>query len=257
MPEVYMWSLVYLFNIISDWIIYTPTSPLTLIWTLIGWKSASEPLISPSEPRNAYVPSNDTSFSIPSPFIDTSVAPKIINGDEATPHAYPWKVKLYGCSSVGCWQCGGSIISASWVLTAAHCVERGQEFTIVAGAHNLNAQEDSRIRITSREFIIHEDYVNFRSHDIALIKMPTEITFNEYIQPICLSDYEALVGSGASAMGWGKTETGQISPTLQVVHGLPVMSNEEVRRRYYSFINDGHICVDTSGPKGTCNVSFF
>jgi secreted trypsin-like serine protease len=33
---------------------------------------------------------------------------------------YPWQVRLYANDQIGL--CGGSIIAAEWVLTAAHCV---------------------------------------------------------------------------------------------------------------------------------------
>ena len=48
-----------------------------------------------------------------------NVGPYIINGQWAARGAWPWHVML---RLDGRFQCGGSLISDRWVLTAAHCV---------------------------------------------------------------------------------------------------------------------------------------
>lgn len=59
---------------------------------------------------------------------------RIVGGQESEPGQWPWEVALFIDNA---WFCGGSLISASFVLTAAHCVEGATYFDIMAGAHNI------------------------------------------------------------------------------------------------------------------------
>ena len=47
-----------------------------------------------------------------------SFSSRVINGQNARPHAWPWQVSL---RSNNRHFCGGSLIANNWVLTAAHC----------------------------------------------------------------------------------------------------------------------------------------
>ena len=59
---------------------------------------------------------------------------RIVGGHESEPGQWPWEVALFIDNA---WFCGGSLISASFVLTAAHCVDGATYFDIMAGAHNI------------------------------------------------------------------------------------------------------------------------
>ena len=77
------------------------------------------------------------------------------------------------------------------------------------------------------------------------------------IQPISLSSgSDPSDGEMVEATGWGKPSdnAGGISPVLREVT-VPVMSNKECDATY-GIVKDSHICIDSAGGKGTCNVSF-
>ena len=61
-------------------------------------------------------------------------------------------------------------------------------------------------------------------------------------------------GETVTASGWGRPSdsAGSISDVLREVD-VPVMSNNECDG-VYGIVNDGHICIDSKGGKGTCNV---
>ena len=48
---------------------------------------------------------------------------RIVGGDEATPHQYPWMAALFIDDK---YFCGGTLISDEWVMTAGHCADGGK-----------------------------------------------------------------------------------------------------------------------------------
>merc|ERR1712112_490856 len=182
-------------------------------------------------------------------------AGRIVGGHEAEEHEWPWQVALFIDDA---WFCGGSLISENYVLTAAHCVDGASYYDIMAGAHNVReSSEPNRVEITSFNGWYHPQWdPNTLSNDIALIELPSPITFNDYIKPSCLpsvgdtADPNELV----TATGWGKPSdnAGGISPVLRMVEDLPIITNSECNA-IYGIVGDGVVCIDTTGGKGTCN----
>jgi len=180
---------------------------------------------------------------------------RIVGGVEAEPNQWPWQVALFIDDA---WFCGGALISENWVVTAAHCADGASYFDVMAGAHDVRASsEPNRVEITSYNGIVHENYDDWALvNDIALVELPTPITFNDYIKPACLpsvgdtADVDELV----TCTGWGKPSdsAGGIAPKLRMVSDLPVISNAECDS-VYGIVGDGVVCIDTTGGKGTCN----
>jgi len=184
-------------------------------------------------------------------------AGRIVGGHEAKRHEWPWQVALFIDDA---WFCGGALISDEWVMTAAHCADGASFFDIMAGAHNVRASsEPHRIEITSYEGQVHPGWDSSSlKNDIALVHLPEKITFSQYIRPSCLPPKsaadETYEGVLTTPVGWGKNadNAGGITPDLNMVSDLPVISNAECHN-HYGIIYEGIICIDTPNGQGVCN----
>ena len=102
---------------------------------------------------------------------------RIVGGEEATPHQYPWMAALFIDDK---YFCGGTLISDEWIMTAGHCADGASSIRAMLGAHNVREDaEDGRLEILSTDITKHESYNPVLIHnDIALVKLPEPIEFN-------------------------------------------------------------------------------
>lgn len=56
--------------------------------------------------------------------LDFDFASRIVGGNNAKENQFPHQIAIFYKGSL---RCGGSIVSESWVLTAAHCLVSGKE----------------------------------------------------------------------------------------------------------------------------------
>ena len=65
---------------------------------------------------------------------------RIVGGTNAQPGSWPWQVLLDSKSHPRPVSCGGSILTPYWVVTAAHCFDRGNNpasFTLTVGKDTI------------------------------------------------------------------------------------------------------------------------
>ena len=107
-------------------------------------------------------------------FLQTSQTQRIVGGQEANPHSWPWQAHLSVCGKwygmLECNICGGAIIHPEYVVTAAHCMPESASGTVILGAHSLSTGGTQRIPVM--EFIQHPSWnspANF-DNDAALLQ---------------------------------------------------------------------------------------
>ena len=160
--------------------------------------------------------------------------PRIIGGEPTDLGEYPFMVALlYEPIDGTDYQkqyCGGSLIAARWVLTAAHCVEfleSADEVVVAVNRTNLDSTEG--VRVAVRAFYIHPDYdPNLLSPDVALLELARPV---QGIEPIGLAGpgdevYETA-GTLLTVIGWGNTVTTGHPNYPDALHELqvPVVSD--------------------------------
>ncbi|XP_061570623.1 transmembrane protease serine 9-like [Cololabis saira] len=81
--------------------------------------------------------------------VEQEMEVRIIGGQEAWAHSWPWQVSLQFSSMPAC---GGAILGPSWVVSAAHCFRRfNQEslWKVAAGKHDLDKTQEPQQQVRS------------------------------------------------------------------------------------------------------------
>ncbi|NXU05437.1 ACRO protein, partial [Buphagus erythrorhynchus] len=135
---------------------------------------------------------------------------RIVGGTGAKPGAWPWTVSIQHprIPGLGHW-CGGSLITAEWVLTAAHCFDKIKKIgilNVVIGATQLTQPgQGAEVRRIKR-LVRHENYKRSDiTNDIALLELNEPVECSPYIQVACVADPTVRVSELQNCWiaGWG------------------------------------------------------
>ncbi|XP_065359601.1 uncharacterized protein LOC135953576 [Calliphora vicina] len=107
-------------------------------------------------------------------------------------------------------KCGGSLISHTFVITAAHCCYLSGETPIIVklGIINLKDQtgNSNPQRRAIKEIIVHPKYnATMTYHDIALLKLQKPVEFTKFVRPILLWTSDHIPYERVFTMGYGST----------------------------------------------------
>ncbi|KAL4658479.1 trypsin-like [Arapaima gigas] len=178
-----------------------------------------------------------------------TVQQRIIGGKEVEPYSIKYQASLQYNNGH---YCGGTLIHAQWVVSAAHCWKPSQLIKVVLSEHSLTKEEGFEQEYNVSRTIVHYNY-NFRTfnNDIMLLKLSRPANLNANVQPVALPNASTPPLTGKSictVSGWGVTEVYSyfLSPELRAVD-VEIISN--CQSFYYWRITDNMICAGSMNER--------
>jgi len=179
----------------------------------------------------------------------------IVGGSAVASGGAPYQVSLQTSSHF----CGGTIISNTWIMTAAHCVV-GQNVNNINIRYNSLTHNAGGAMVKAAQLIPHENYDSYNiDNDIALIRLATALTLGQTnAQAIGLPAQGSDPAANANAFitGWGYTrEGGSLSTTMQGVN-TPIVARATCNTAYaqYGGVTNNMFCagIYPAGGQDAC-----
>ncbi|MEU5537993.1 serine protease [Streptomyces sp. NPDC020362] len=183
----------------------------------------------------------------------TAAPQPIVGGTTTTTTAYPFMMQITDAS--GNQFCGGTLVAAKKVVTAAHCMvgESTGSVRVVGGRTNLNGTNGTVSKVG--KIWINPDYTDATNgDDVAVLTLSTAMSYTpaSYVSSSQTGVYAA--GTTARILGWGTTsENGSSSNQLRTAT-VPVVADSSCKSSYGSdFVQSDMVCAGyTSGGVDTC-----
>ncbi|XP_045041612.2 transmembrane protease serine 11A isoform X2 [Desmodus rotundus] len=150
------------------------------------------------------------------------VVNRIMSGDIAAKAAWPWQASL---QRDNVHQCGATLISNTWLVTAAHCFKNNanpRQWTVSFGT-TINPPLMKR---NVKRIIVHERYHSpAREYDIAVVQFSPRVAFTDDVRRVCLPEASAsfrpnstvyITGFGALYYG-GKSQNDLREARLKII----------------------------------------
>ena len=128
--------------------------------------------------------------------------------------------------------CGGTLIGAKHVMTAAHCTDGldAENLNVIVGDTDLGSlTETLSFTMAVKTIIQHEDYSPVMN-DIAILELEEEIDLFAYphIKPICLPTQDKVYSNqDAIVSGWGTVGSDEPSTSALNEVGVTIFADED------------------------------
>ncbi|XP_069313127.1 transmembrane protease serine 11C-like [Eulemur rufifrons] len=169
---------------------------------------------------------------------------KVTGGLDAEEGEWPWQASLQW-NSVH--RCGATLISNSWLITAAHCFVNDNDpkgWNVSFGLLLSDPQTQRSIK----DIIIHENY-HYPAHDndIAVVHLSSPVLYTSNIRRACLPEatYTFPPNSDVVVTGWGTLKSDGTSPNILQKGLVKIIDNKTCNsgKAYGGVITPGMLCA--------------
>ena len=173
-----------------------------------------------------------------------AVAGRVVAGEHTQPGEWPWQVGIIQNLNrrnelelmLKHPTCGGTLLNARSVLTAAHCFVSSQDpkdYYIRVADNDVSVSEPQEELVKVRKVIIHTAY-KYPSYkdDIAILILERDVYIKDKVNVACLPDSNEIL-TPCYVTGWGRTTVSgddkKYSAKLQKAR-LPIVRNDKCNR---------------------------
>ncbi|KAL1399343.1 hypothetical protein pipiens_008285 [Culex pipiens pipiens] len=194
----------------------------------------------------------------------TRIVNRITRGQRANLYEFPWMAVLVSDEDF----CMGTLISKRYVLTTIQCSRNPSPYQVKLGDYDIHRDRDCNVndptdcapstRLYDIEFIVlHQSYSRETRHnDIALVRLKTEVSFDDHIQPVCLPvtpQLQRMTFTEFTIAGWGVTD--QADNLASILQKAKVPATEcnthSIARKRFPVDSASQICLElvtSDGP---------
>ncbi|XP_071588941.1 kallikrein-14-like [Heliangelus exortis] len=170
---------------------------------------------------------------------------RIIGGRPCSINQRPFQVALTKRGQI---LCGGSLIGAQWVLTAAHCRQPIRDLRVLIGTDTLR-DGTGVVRSISRLWVHPAYNPRKNDNDFMVLRLDKPVQFSNSIKKIQLATKCPTAGMRCSVSGWGTTKSpgAKLPKNLQCA-AIQSFGRESCSRAYGSAITPNMFCAGV--PRG-------